>query len=90
LGGLAGASYSIFSQFCRPGGINWGNVAEATVTGTLFGAISGASFGLGTAALYGLAAGSGVGISFNVFIYDYPDAVHYPWEEDNFCPLLSN
>lgn len=80
-GGLAGGFYPIYSQIDRPGGIDWGNVAEATIAGAVFGAMTGATFGLGAAALYGTAAGVTAGTISNVFFHDYHDAVHYPWEK---------
>jgi hypothetical protein len=53
---------------------------EAAITGAAFGAVTGATFGIGSAIVYGVGAGYAAGLFANVFVYDYPDAVHYPWE----------
>jgi RHS repeat-associated protein len=79
-GGVAGGVYSIISQIGKPGGIEWGRVVEAAITGAGFGAITGATFGIGSAIVYGFGAGYAAGVFANVFVYDYPNAVHYPRE----------
>jgi RHS repeat-associated protein len=88
-GGVGGAAYSFFSQIGKPGGINWGAVGESAVGGAALGAISGATFGLGTAALLGGTAGATLGTLSNAFYHDYGDAVQYPWEggaPESLCP----
>jgi RHS repeat-associated protein len=82
VGALGGAGWDIGRQIVNFQTINWSSVGASFVGGAILGGITGATLGLGTAAV---AVSFPAGNLYGVFVNDVPNAVHYPWEDAR-CP----